>query len=51
MYMFWLRSDDGFSLQPKHVAVIVFVIIKAVCRRTTSLFLRVYNQNGDLKDA
>ena len=36
-YMFRLRHDDGCSLQPKHVAV----IIKAVCRRTTSLFLRV----------
>ena len=36
-YMFQLRHDDGCSLQPKQVAV----IIKAECRRTTSLFLRV----------
>jgi hypothetical protein len=40
--IFWgIRLDDECFMWPKHVAVIGLVIIKFVCRRTTSLLLRI----------
>jgi len=41
----WLQLcstvDVGCSVQPEHLAAIGFATIKVVCRRTTSLLLRV----------
>ena len=55
LYFWYIRPDYDCFMQPKHVAVTGFAIIKVVCRRATSLLLRttsflaLFNKNWENK--